>query len=102
MNIIITRHQPLVDWLAKHGITGTVIAQATAKDVRGRHVYGVLPMWLAAEALSVTEVSMPGLTLEQRKAFAGGDLPVEAMDAAGAELVTYTVEKNERLETTTY
>ena len=35
---------------------GAVIAQATADDVRGKHVYGVLPMWLSAEAASVVEV----------------------------------------------
>lgn len=93
-NVIITRHQPLVEWLEKRGITGEVIAQATADDVRGKNVYGVLPLWLAAEAESVTEVSMPGITLEQRKLNASGDMTVEEMDAAGAHLVTYTVKKN--------
>lgn len=90
---IITRHQPLVDWLAARGITGEVIAQATADDVRGQHVYGVLPLWLAAEAESVTEVSMPDITLEQRRRNAAGDMSVEEMDAAGAHLVTYCVTK---------
>lgn len=94
-NIIITRHQPLVDWLAKNGITGTVIPQATAADVRGKHVYGVLPLWLAAEAESVTEVSMPNITLEQRRQFGNGDLSVEAMDEARAHLVTYRVSRAE-------
>jgi putative CRISPR-associated protein (TIGR02620 family) len=91
MNIIITRHRPLVDWLAARNIVGTVIEQATADDVRGKHVYGVLPLWLAAEAESVTEVSMPGITLEQRRRNASGDMSVEEMDAAGAHLVTYKV-----------
>ncbi len=93
INIIVTRHQPLIDWLAARGITGEVIAQATVEDVRGLHVYGVLPLWLAAEAESVTEVSMPDITLEQRKRNASGDMSVEEMDAAGAHMVTYKVVK---------
>ena len=35
--------------------------------------------------------TLPGLTLEQRKKNAAGDLTVEEMDAAGANLRTFTV-----------
>lgn len=103
-NIIITRHAPLVDWLARHDITGQVYSQVITDETRplepgecyasaitDQHVYGVLPMWLAALADTVSEVSMPLITLEQRRQFNGGDFPVEAMDAAGAHLVTYKV-----------
>lgn len=89
--LIVTRHQPLVDWLSHHGITGPVIAQATLDDVRGKQVFGILPLHLASLADTVTEVSMPGLTLEQRKKNAAGDLTVEEMDAAGATLRTFVV-----------
>lgn len=92
-NKIVTRHRSLVDWLAQRGITGEVIAQATPEDVRNQHIYGVLPLWLAAEAESVTEVSMPNITLEQRKRNAAGDMSIEEMDAAGAHMVTYKVKK---------
>ena len=89
--IIITRHQPLVDWLAQRGITGPVIAQAGPEDVRGKDVYGILPLHLASLANSITEVSMPGMTLEQRKKNAAGDMSVEEMDACGAHLRRFVV-----------
>lgn len=91
--VIVTRHQPLVDWLARRGITGPVLAQATAEDVRGKIVFGILPLHLAAEAMSVTEVSMPGLTLEARKRVASGDFTVDEMDAFGAHLQTFVVSR---------
>lgn len=85
--VIVSRHQGLVEWLAKHGIVGTVIAHATAEQVRGKHVFGVLPMHLAALAYTVTVVDMPRLLPGQR----GQDLTPAEMDAAGADLVTYGV-----------
>ena len=85
--IIVTRHAGLVEWLAGRGITGKVIAQATAADVRGKRVIGVLPLHLAAEAAEVVTVDMPGLKPEQR----GQDLSPEQMDAAGAALSVYIV-----------
>lgn len=91
--IIVTRHNTLVEWLARHGITGPVIEQATPEDVRGKDVYGILPMWLAAEANSVTEVSMPGLPLEARKRVNGGDFTVEEMDDWGAHLETFVIRR---------
>src|SRR5574343_753417 len=86
-NIIVTRHAGLVNWLEQHGVTGKVIAQATPEDVAGKHVFGVLPMWLAVHAASVTEVSMPALRLEQR----GKDITPAEMDEAGAVMKTYVV-----------
>lgn len=58
--IIVTRHSALVTYLHEIGapIDAPVIAHATVADVRGRHVIGVLPLHLAAEAESVTEVPL--------------------------------------------
>jgi putative CRISPR-associated protein (TIGR02620 family) len=92
--LIVTRHKPLVVWLAAHGITGPVIEQAGTDDVYGKDIYGILPLHLAANANSVTEVSMPFLTLEQRKKNAAGDLTVEEMDAAGAHLRRFVVRED--------
>ena len=89
--LIVTRHKTLVEWLNQNGIHGNVIEQATPEDVEGKDVYGVLPMWLAAHANSVTEVSMPGLPLEDRKRVNGGDFTVEDMEQWGAELKTFIV-----------
>lgn len=80
--VVVTRHAALVEYLTELGVVpaGTeVVTHATAEQVRGRHVFGVLPLHLAAEAASVTEVTLrvPAelrgveLTLEQVREFAG-------------------------------
>lgn len=80
--VVVTRHPALVEYLTELGVVpaGTeVVTHATAEQVRGRHVFGVLPLHLAAEAASVTEVPLhvPAelrgveLTLEQVRQFAG-------------------------------
>lgn len=80
--VVVTRHPALVEYLTEQGVVpaGTeVVAHATVEQVRGRHVFGVLPLHLAAEAASVTEVTLrvPAelrgveLTLEQVRQFAG-------------------------------
>ena len=80
--VVVTRHSALVEYLTELGVVpaGTeVVTHATAEQVRGRHVFGVLPLHLAAEAASVTEVTLlvPAelrgveLTLEQVRQFAG-------------------------------
>lgn len=86
-SVIVTRHAGLVEWLARRGITGEVKAQATAEDVRGKIVYGVLPLHLAALAAEVWTVDMPDLAPDQR----GKDLSPAEMDAAGATLRGYRV-----------
>lgn len=91
--LIVTRHSPLVEWLRRHGVVGKVIAQAAPADVAGKDVYGILPMWLAADANSVTEVSMPGLPLEARAKVNGGDFTVEQMDEWGAEMRRFVVRR---------
>lgn len=78
--VIVTRHPALVEYLREIGVKiETVIDRATAEEVRGRHVYGVLPLHLAAEARRVTTVPLDvpaelrgqELTLEQVRQFAG-------------------------------
>lgn len=85
--VIVTRHLGLVEWLRLRGITGSVIAQVTERDIRGKVVVGVLPLHLASVADVVITVDMPKLLFEQR----GKDLTPEEMDNAGAELKSYKV-----------
>jgi putative CRISPR-associated protein (TIGR02620 family) len=87
--VIVTRHNGLVAWLAYHGIEGQVITHASLDQIRGKHVYGALPLHLAAEAASVTVVDLPDLPSEKR----GQELSPSEMDVYGASLVTYRVEK---------
>jgi len=86
-NVIVSRHVGAVEWLRQRGITGRVIEHATAEDVRGRVVYGTLPLHLAAEAARVVAIDLPRLRPEQR----GKDLSPAEMDAAGARLIAYKV-----------
>lgn len=86
--VIVARHAGLVEWLRLRGIEGEVISHVTdVAQVAGKNVVGVLPLNLAAEAITITSVDLPGLTAEQR----GKELTVEEMDAAGANLQSYTV-----------
>lgn len=85
--LIVTRHSGLVEWLRQHGITGRVVEQANAETVRGKRVYGVLPLHLAAEAAEVVVVDMPRLPREKR----GVDLSPEEMDEYGAIMTAYVV-----------
>ena len=85
--LIVTRHAGLVEWLRLHGVTGEVIPHATEENVRGRVVYGVLPLNLAAAAARVYAIDLPGLKPEQR----GKDLTPDEMDDAGATLRGYRV-----------
>jgi len=89
MNIIVTRHQGAVEWLAQRGINGDVISHATAEDVRDRTVYGMLPLHLAAEADVVHVIDMPDMPPEAR----GQDLSPEQMDEYGARLTGYVVSR---------
>lgn len=80
--VVVTRHPALVEYLTELGVVPAgveVVTHATVEQVRGRHVFGVLPLHLAAEARRVTEVPLhvPAelrgveLTLAQVRQFAG-------------------------------
>lgn len=87
--VIVSRHAGAVEWLRRQGIKGKVIAHATADDVRGCEVYGNLPLHLAAEAASVTIISLPDLRPDQR----GKDLSPAEMDTTGAHLESFEVRR---------
>ena len=88
MNTIVTRHSGLVEWLEKRGISGEVISHIDdPSQIAGRVVYGILPLYLAAQALAVVTVDMPGLNSDQR----GVDISPAEMDAAGASLRAYII-----------
>lgn len=56
--IIVTRHSATAEWLKTVAPAGTpVVASVTAEEVRGKVVYGNLPLELAAEAHTVYAVS---------------------------------------------
>ena len=90
--LIVTRHEALVTVLAEDfGIRGRVVAHATAEDVHGRHVYGVLPLELAALAACVTALTL-NIPAEKR----GVELSVEEVRAYMGELRTFVVRTVQR------
>ena len=49
--ILVTRHEALVEFLQKQGLEfDMVVSHADAETVKGKDVYGVLPLHLAALA----------------------------------------------------
>ena len=77
--VIVSRHAGFVALLREKGITGRVIAHATADDVRGKVVIGALPLHLAclARAVGTLEMSVPAhmrgldLSLEECRILVG-------------------------------
>lgn len=90
MKVIVTRHQALLEFLKEKGvITGEEPVMTHVGDpgqIRGREVVGVLPLSLAAEAASVTEVAL-NLPPELR----GKELCLEEMHKYAGPIVTYKV-----------
>jgi len=88
--VVVTRHDALVALLRERGIIQgddvTVLAHASADDVRGRHVIGVLPLSLAALAASVTEIPL-SLTPDMR----GRELGLDELRGIAGQAVTYQV-----------
>jgi len=90
--IIVTRHPALVEYLQEQGIVVQgecdQVSHATPEDVRGKHVIGVLPLRLAAEAATVTEIPLD-IPPELR----GTELSIEQLREYGDVPVTYRVER---------
>lgn len=87
--VIVTRHKALVEYLVTRGIVGSdvpVIAHATPEDIKGRHVYGVLPLSLAKLAGAITEIPLH-LPPELR----GKELSLEQVKKYSKEPATYVV-----------
>lgn len=93
--LIVTRHKALVTYLIEIGLADPqtpVIDHATANDVRGHHIIGVLPLSLARCARTVTEVPL-ALTPDDR----GMELEIERIRQIAGEPITYVVAEEEIL-----
>lgn len=91
-SLVVTRHPALVEYLAEIGLITDgvrVIAHATEEDVRGAHVFGVLPLRLAALAWRVTEIPLD-LPAELR----GAELSLDQIHQYAGEPATYSVERS--------
>ena len=86
--ILVTRHPALVAVIKS--IVGEdidVLSHATEEDVRGKHVYGVLPLRMAASAAMLTEV-----TLHLPPELRGVELTEEQVRQYMQEFRTYKVQ----------
>ena len=90
INLIVTRHPGLVQYLEEVGIAGEgcrVISHATPEAVSGQHVCGVLPHSLSCLCASFTEVPLI-VPAELR----GQELRLEQVRQYAGTPVTYRVE----------
>lgn len=89
MKVLVTRHEALVQYFANMGLTfDKVIAHATAEDVTGNDVYGILPLHLASLANTVTTIDM-NLPAEMR----GKELSLTDIETYFTDMSTYKVKK---------
>ena len=59
--LVVTRHRDLVQYLIEKGLIDKhtkVISHAKESDVVGKHVIGVLPLWLSCHAGKITEIQI--------------------------------------------
>ena len=89
MKVLVTRHEALVEYFSNMGIAfDKVITHATAEDVTGNDVYGVLPLHLASLANTVTTIDM-NLPAEMR----GKELSLTDIETYFTNMYTYQVKK---------
>lgn len=89
--VVITRHAGLVEYLKDIQLiddTATVISHATADEVAGKNVIGVLPHSLSVHTDTFTEVPLLNLPAEMR----GQELTADDVRKYADKPVTYTVE----------
>jgi len=87
--VVVTRHPALVEYLREEGLISPdvqVIEHATAEDVRGKRVFGILPLHLAVEAEEVVHIPLD-LPPEAR----GRELTIEEVRRYAGAPVTYVV-----------
>ena len=95
--VVVTRHAALIDHLIDIGVIDgdtPVLTHVTPDDVRGKHVIGVLPMHLAVEARSITEVPLK-IPAELR----GQELDLGQVRDFASHPVTYHVLARDDVET---
>ena len=89
--IVVTRHPALVQYLLRAGLIdkGTKhISHATVDDIKGKHVFGILPNWLACHAAMLTELQLR-LPLEVR----GRELSLKEIEFYLVEPKTFIIKE---------
>lgn len=90
--IVVTRHQALVDYMKEIGLldgTEPVYPSVRGPMIEGKHVYGALPLHLAAQAAKLTTIPMIGVPPAMRRE----DMTLEQVRMHAAPPVTYEVRR---------
>ena len=91
--VVVTKYPRLAEYLKKRGIVpqdAAMLPRANTEDVKGAHVYGVVPLWLASFADRVTEYA-----LMAPREVDPNNLSVEDIDHYLRTPITYRVERLE-------
>lgn len=92
--IIVTRHPALAAYLHEKGLveadTPIITHVFDPEEIKGKHVFGVLPFHLCALCAKITNVPL-NLSLEQR----GSELTLEAIRKCAMKPVTYVIKEVE-------
>lgn len=90
--VIVTRHKSLIALLFEWGVVEEVLPVLThvsnPEEIRGKHVFGVLPLHLAALAAKVTEIPLK-IPAELR----GTELPLDLLREIASPPHTYEVRR---------
>ena len=90
--LIVTRYPSLADYLKQAGVVPEntpVYHRVKPEDVKGCHVYGTLPLWLASFADRVTEYVLVSASVEL------GSIKTEEVGKYLRTPLTYKVERME-------
>ncbi|MBI1209581.1 MAG: CRISPR-associated protein Csx16 [Azospirillum sp.] len=91
--LFVTRHPGAVAWARRRGIEAEAVAHLDIAAVEtGDTVLGTLPVHLAAD-LCARGARYCHLEMDVPQSLRGKELTADEMEAAGARLVSYRVEK---------
>lgn len=89
--VVVTRYKSLVEYLKELKLIDEkteIISHAHVEDVKGKHVLGVLPLWLSSRAEKITEIQLR-LPNEKR----GKELTIEEVRFFALAPRTYVVKE---------
>ena len=89
--LVVTRYQSLVEYMIKIELIDDktkVITHANINDVKGKHVLGVIPYWLACHTKKFTEIQLR--VPSERK---GKTLSLEEVEFYSLEPKTYIIKE---------
>ena len=87
--LVVTRYQSLAEYMVKIKLIDKdtkIITHAKIQDVKGKHVLGVIPYWLACHAKKFTEIQLR--VPSERK---GKELSLEEVEFYSLEPKTYEI-----------